>query len=158
MIPLVSSLCEGPLGVAHLPRIWWKNILHQAGELDEAYPHCSGGLDARVLEVLKLDKEQTLQHLFEQKPDYLQFEAWVEEHGTVHGPSIERWNAALRSRTHYIPGKIDETGPDPIEMPSHRYDLTEWEMNQLIASFLIMYPLDVEAEEKSPPAMEDSPR
>ena len=63
MIPLVSTLCEGPLGVTHLPRFWWKNLLHQAGELDEAYPYCSGGLDTHVLGVLKLDKEQTLQHL-----------------------------------------------------------------------------------------------
>ena len=47
-------------------------------------------------------------------------------------------------------GKKDKTGPEPIEMPSHKDDLTEWEMNQLIASFLIMYPLDVEAEEESP--------
>ena len=112
MTPLVSTLCEGPLGVAHLPRFWWKNLLHQAGELDEAYPYCSGGLDTHVLGVLELDKEQTLRHLWEQKPNYLQFEAWIGEHGTVHRPSITRWNTSLGGRTHYIPAKIDETYDD----------------------------------------------
>ena len=112
MTPLVSTLCEGPLGVAHLPRFWWKNLLHQAGELDEDYPYCSGGLDTHVLGLLKLDKEQTLQHLWKQKPDYLQFEAWVEEHGALNRPSIKRWNASLGGRTHYIPAKIDETYGD----------------------------------------------
>ena len=60
MIPLVSTLCKGPLGVAQLPRLWWKNLLHQAGQLDPAYPCCSGGLDKYVLEVLRLDQDSTL--------------------------------------------------------------------------------------------------
>ena len=60
MIPLVSTLCQGPLGVAQLPRLWWKNLLHQAGQLDEDYPFCSGGLDKYVLEVLRLDQDSAL--------------------------------------------------------------------------------------------------
>ena len=24
MIPLISSICNGPLDVCHLPRFWWK--------------------------------------------------------------------------------------------------------------------------------------
>lgn len=112
MIPLVSTLCQGPLGVTQLPRFWWKNLLHQAGELDGAYPHCSGGLDKEVLAVLRLDRDETQAYLWEEMPDYLQFEAWVAEHGTFDRPRIERWNAALVGRTHYIPTKIDETYGD----------------------------------------------
>ena len=48
MIPLVSTLCQGPLGVAQLPRLWWKNLLHQAGQLDEDYPFCSGGVSTNT--------------------------------------------------------------------------------------------------------------
>ena len=40
--------------------------------------------------------------------------------------------------------KADENGPEPIEMDSFRDVLTESEMNEIIASFLIMYPIEEE--------------
>ena len=85
MIPLVSTLCQGPLGVAQLPRLWWKNLLHQAGQLDEDYPFCSGGLDKYVLEVLRIDQDSALRFLWDQRPNYLQFEEWVTAAGYVRG-------------------------------------------------------------------------
>ncbi|MDE2809001.1 MAG: DUF5069 domain-containing protein, partial [Gemmatimonadota bacterium] len=100
MIPLVSTLCQGPLGVAQLPRLWWKNLLHQAGQLDEDYPFCSGGLDKYVLEVLRLDQDRTLQFLWDQRPNYLQFEEWVTAEGTYEPNRIARWNKSLVPRTH----------------------------------------------------------
>ena len=112
MIPLVSTLCQGPLGVAQLPRLWWKNRLHQAGQLDPGYPFCSGGLDKYVLEVLRLDQDRTLQFLWDQRPSYLQFEEWVTAEGTCDPARIERWNKALVQRPHHIPEKIDETYGD----------------------------------------------
>jgi len=41
-------------------------------------------------------------------------------------------------------GKKDESGPEPIVMPSYRGVLTESELNQLVASFLILYPIEEE--------------
>ncbi len=111
MIPLVSSMCTGPLGTAHLPRLWWKNLLYACGQLDPDYPHCTGGLDLNVLQLLKLDRDETLAFLHGEKPDYLQFEAWVETHGTVHPVHVERWNRALLHRTHLV-AKIDEIYAD----------------------------------------------
>ena len=112
MIPLVSTLCKGPLGVAQLPRLWWKNLLHQAGQLDPGYPFCSGGLDKYVLEVLRLDRDSTLQFLWDQRPSYLQFEEWAIAEGTWDNARVERWNQALAQRPHHIPEKIDETYGD----------------------------------------------
>ena len=109
MIPLVSTLCQGPLGVAQLPRLWWKNLLHQAGQLDEDYPFCSGGLDKYVLEVLRIDQDSALRFLWDQRPTYLQFEEWVTAEGTHEDARISRWNESLVPRTHYMPAKIDET-------------------------------------------------
>jgi hypothetical protein len=114
MIPLISTLCKGPLGVAQLPRFWWKNILHHTGLLDPAYPHCSGGLDLFVLQTLKLDREKTLEYLRRERPAYLRFEDWVLDQcgGSLHQPTIERWNKTLEQRTHVAPDKIRETYTD----------------------------------------------
>ncbi len=38
-------------------------------------------------------------------------------------------------------GKKDESGPEPIVMPAFRGVLSESQMNQIIASFLILYPV-----------------
>ena len=50
MIPLISSLCYGPLGACQLPRLWWKVTLNEAGALAEDYPECTGGLDSQVMD------------------------------------------------------------------------------------------------------------
>ena len=112
MIPLISTLCKGPLGAAQLPRLWWKNLLYATGQLDASYPHCTGGLDLNVIELLQLDQAQTLAYLHEEKPSYLQFEAWVEANGRVHAAHVERWNKSLETRTHWTVAKIDETYGD----------------------------------------------
>ena len=109
MIPLISTLCKGPLDIAQLPRFWWKNLLHQAGKLDKGYPSNSRALDQYVLDVLGLDMDQTQEYLWREKPDYLQFEDWAQQHGTIDRLAIERWNKALATRTHFAPRKIDET-------------------------------------------------
>jgi len=112
MIPLISTLCKGPLGVAQLPRLWWKNLLYATDQLDAGYPHCTGGLDLNVIELLQLDQEQTLAYLHGEKPNYLQFEAWVEANGRVHPQHMERWSKSLVARTHWTVAKIDETYGD----------------------------------------------
>lgn len=114
MIPLVSSLCYGPLEVCQLPRTWWKVLLRNAGILDEEYPDVSEGLDKSVLEVLNLDRETTLAYLREHRPDYLRFEAWVLEQndGTLDGRAIVNWNDSVRARVHTRPDKLEETTSD----------------------------------------------
>ena len=114
MIPLISSLCYGPLEVCQLPRTWWKVLLRNAGILDEEYPDVSEGLDKSVLEVLNLDRSKTLAYLLEDMPGYLQFEAWVlgQNDGTLDRQAIENWNDTVRNRVHTRPDKLEETTSD----------------------------------------------
>ena len=121
MIPLVSSLCYGPLEVCQLPRFWWKVTLRQTGLLDEEYPDCSRGLDAHVLKALGLDQEETLEYIRFNLPDYLTFETWVMEQregergtGPTEYPAgaMEDWNRAVRERIHDRPEKVEETYTD----------------------------------------------
>ena len=111
MIPLISSLSYGPLGVCQLPRTWWKVSLRAAGQLDSAYPDCSRELDDWCLNALELDKEKTLAYIRDRRPTYLQFESWVLEQkgGKLDLARIERWNDGVEKRVHVNPRKIEET-------------------------------------------------
>ena len=118
MIPLISSLNYGPLGVCQLPRTWWKVLLRKAGKMDDEYPDFSGGLDRMVFEVLHLDKDITLGWLRENSSTYLDFEAWiVDQKGDAffafeQQDAIVKWNASLRARRHTSAAKIEETYTD----------------------------------------------
>ena len=118
MIPLISSLCYGPLGACQLPRTWWKVLLRKANIMDEEYPDYSGGLDRGVFEALGLDKDVTLAYLRNAMPTYLEFEAWiVKQKGEAffsfdQQDAIIRWNAKVRARRHNNPEKIQETYTD----------------------------------------------
>ena len=113
MVPLISNIGYGLLGVCQLPRFWWKVTLRRAGLLDAEYPDCSGGLDTSVLEVLDLDKETTLSYLRDNIPNYLEFEAWIlqQKSGKIDQQAVADWNEQLRSRNHR-PAKIEETYDD----------------------------------------------
>lgn len=112
MIPLISSMCTGPLGVRQLPRTWWKVLLRSVELLDPAYPDCSRELDDWCLRALELDKESTLSYICAEKPTYLQFEAWVLAESSLNPARIARWNEGVEKRVHVNPGKIDETYAD----------------------------------------------
>ena len=113
MIPLISNIGYGPIGVCQLPRFWWKVTLRKAGLLDAEYPDCSGGLDTSVLEVLGLDKETTLSYLRDNMPTYLEFEGWIlqQKGGAIDPEAAVGWNEQIRTRAHR-PAKIAETYSD----------------------------------------------
>ena len=114
MIPLISSMCEGPLGVCQLPRFWWKSLLRRDGLLDEEYPDCSSGLDIWLLRALGLDKEETLGYLRAEMPTYLEFEQWLlAQKGNELDPfAVARYNDGIERRVHVDPAKIVETYDD----------------------------------------------
>ena len=60
MVPLISSLCYGPLGYCQMPRTWWKSLLHAHGLLAEDYPPCTDGLDHWWLEGFMIEDEEML--------------------------------------------------------------------------------------------------
>ncbi|MBS14481.1 MAG: hypothetical protein CME19_23190 [Gemmatimonadetes bacterium] len=114
MIPLIGSICQGPLGISQLPRTWWKAITRQVGLLDETYPDNCGGLDAWCLDALELAVDETYAYLDDELPDYVTFEQWVvdRKNGAFSKARIERFNLMLQRRVHSRPHKITETYGD----------------------------------------------
>lgn len=79
-VPLISSRLTGPLGIAHLPRLWQKMLLAAKGRLNDDYKSGIGGLDGWLLDTLGLEYEATATFFSEASPTYLDFEAWIKEH------------------------------------------------------------------------------
>lgn len=95
IVPLISGTEAGPLGIVHLPRLWLKLLLADAGRLPEGYRHGSGGTDEGVLDFLGISAKQILALIASEKPEYLELERWVRGHARDLSPeAIERFNAA----------------------------------------------------------------
>jgi len=97
--PLISSAVKGPLGICHLPRLWLKILLFGCGRLPEGYRHGEGGFDETTTDNLGLDRLAFVAYIENDKPDYLQLEAWVREHATKLDPaSIAAHNQFILER------------------------------------------------------------
>jgi uncharacterized protein DUF5069 len=79
-VPLISSSQAGPLGFAHLPRLWLKMRAHAAGVLPEGYRHGAGGFDEALLTKLGVDLGAFTGFIDAEAPDYLTCEAWIRAH------------------------------------------------------------------------------
>jgi len=101
IVPTISSDTTGPLGVAHLPRLWQKVILSEKGLLPAGYDFCGQGYDQMVLDGLGLDRGETLAYL-KTIPSYFAFEKWILEKkgGKLDGAAVEKLNAAIRGYIH----------------------------------------------------------
>ncbi len=99
-IPHISSGTTGPLGVLHLPRLWQKVSLDNAGKLNSEYPAIGGGYDQMVLDGLGLDKDG-FNAFMKAKPNYTQLEGWVLEQS---GGSLDQ--AAVTTLNDSITGYI----------------------------------------------------
>jgi Domain of unknown function (DUF5069) len=94
--PLISSSVMGPLGVAHLPRLWLKILLHACDRLPEGYRHGNGGFDELLFTNLGIDGDAFVDYIATQKPDYRTLEAWVRSHATKLTPeAIAAHNAHI---------------------------------------------------------------
>ena len=116
MVPLISSRCKGLLGVAHLPRLWWKVLCESQGTLDPTYRANSGELDTWVLDVLSLDVDAVYGYLRSDLPDYVTFEQWVRRNGHLDQHRIARWNRGVDNRVFVEPAALDVRHRDiPLE-------------------------------------------
>jgi len=103
VVPLISTLDYGALGLCQVPRTWHKVVLEARGLLHEEYPGCGGGLDLRVLrDVLGLDRDQVVEYLTREQPSYLAFEAWIRQQlgGEPEAGAVREWNAYVNGREH----------------------------------------------------------
>ncbi|MFZ3373997.1 MAG: DUF5069 domain-containing protein [Chthoniobacterales bacterium] len=100
-VPLISSGIAGPLGVLHLPRLWQKVSLEEAGKLASGYPGIGRGFDAMTCAALGLDEEAVKDYIKQNKPTYPQFEAWVKKNAKSLTPqAVEKHNASVRGYNH----------------------------------------------------------
>jgi hypothetical protein len=96
LVPTISSSCAGPLGILHLPRLWLKISLHVAGRLPAGYRHGVGGFDERLCTNLGIDRDTFVAYIEDEKPTYLEVEAWVREHATkLDAESIAAHNRSI---------------------------------------------------------------
>jgi hypothetical protein len=96
IVPVLSSSVRGPLGVAHLPRVWLKISLFAAGRLPEGYRHGVGGFDEFLTSTLGIDRDAFIAYIETEKPDYRTLEAWVREHAaSLNAETIATVNARV---------------------------------------------------------------
>jgi hypothetical protein len=100
--PIISSDTAGPLGAVHLPRLWAKLTLGNAGLLADGYDFCGAGFDQMTLDGLGLDKKRVLDYVRDKRPTYIEFEEFViaENGGSIPREKIEKHNAAIRGYNH----------------------------------------------------------
>lgn len=112
IVPLVSSGAVGPLGAAHLPRLWTKLTLHNAGMLPDGFEYCGAGFDQMTISALGLDRDKVIAYVRDHKPTYVQFEEYVvaENGGSVSPEAIAAHNAAIHGYHHSdeLGGKMRE--------------------------------------------------
>ena len=99
-IPIISSATVGPLGVTHLPRLWTKLTLGNAGMLPEGHDYCGQGYDQMTISALGLDRDKVIEYVKASKPTYIQFETWVKANGKTDAESIKKHNAAVMGYNH----------------------------------------------------------
>ena len=103
VVPLISNLDYGRLGVSQLPRAWYKILLRSKNLLHQDYPDMTkSGLDPRAFDVVKVKPEQAVAYIRKEQPDFVQFENWILEQneGSLDQKAIDEWNAYLKSRIH----------------------------------------------------------
>jgi hypothetical protein len=125
IVPLISSDATGPLGIAHLPRLWTKLTLGAAGRLFPGYDLCGDGFDGMTLAAFGLDRAKTIAFVNENHPTYAQFEEYVQKNGNVTPEAIAKHNAAIRGYQHsdelggkmrLISGIADHTVGDAVRL------------------------------------------
>lgn len=101
IVPLISSGIAGPLGVLHLPRLWQKASLANAGKLHPDYPGIGCGYDQMTLDALGI-KIDDFKAFIAMKPTYVQLEAWVVAYPNVKltKADIYKHNVAIQGYIH----------------------------------------------------------
>lgn len=99
-IPYVSSQTTGPLGAAHLPRLWTKLTLGYTDQLADGWDHCGQGFDQMTIDNLGLDRDEVMEYVRTHKPTYVQFEQYVVDNGNTDAETIKKHNASIHGYNH----------------------------------------------------------
>lgn len=100
LVPAISTSAVGPLGLAHLPRLWLKHRLHGAGRLPDGYRHGVGGFDEQLTNAIGLDRVAFADWVEAETPGYLTAEEYVRGHaGNLTPESIAALAEKFRTAT-----------------------------------------------------------
>lgn len=94
--PTIGPLVTGPLGLIHLPRLWQKCLLAAHGLLAEGYKSVGPGFDHWLLDAIGVAHEDVKAYFEQEKPDYLQFEAWIKAYPGVRLDEAARQEVRIR--------------------------------------------------------------
>jgi hypothetical protein len=99
IVPAISSLATGPLGLLHLPRLWGKAIIKAGAALPEGFHSGSGPLDVQLAEAIGMDLAASVRYVNAELPPYLAYEQWVRDNATgLDAATITAWNERMRTR------------------------------------------------------------
>ena len=79
IVPAISPLTAGLLGIPQVPRQWLKDVLFALSALPPSYPLLDEPADAAVLEELGIDPPTARAHVRSALPSYLHYERWLRE-------------------------------------------------------------------------------
>ena len=117
IVPLISSGTAGPLGVLHLPRLWQKVSLEEAGKIADGYPGIGAGYDSMVIDGLGLNADAVRGYISSEKPTYPQFEAWIksQDGAKLDSESVGSLNAAIAGYNHDADTKAGILGANGLD-------------------------------------------
>src|SRR5262245_52763772 len=122
---LADSRETGAIGVMHLKRFWQKSIAKRDGRLDAMAFQEEWNLDFSLLSALGLGLEQTVKHLYLEKPTFEQFENWILElnGGVIQSERVEEFNRIV------VGDKDPDTHEAVVDKIIDDEDLKYWEEN-----------------------------
>jgi hypothetical protein len=98
LVPLIGGAKTGPLGIAHLPRLWLKMRAYAVGALPEGYRHGNGGSDEDFLTTFGVDGDAFARYIASAAPDYQACEVWIRANAADTSPAtIQAFNESLTS-------------------------------------------------------------
>jgi hypothetical protein len=119
LVPLIGATVAGPLGVVHLPRMWYKGVLSAAGMLPVEYFDNYKGFNAKVCDGIGLAPDPWFEYL-RTMPTYPEAEDYVKAHATKLDPaSIAAINKLLlefvrpAENAAAVRARVGIEGPEP---------------------------------------------
>ncbi|HKP33031.1 MAG TPA: phytanoyl-CoA dioxygenase family protein [Chitinophagaceae bacterium] len=124
-IQFSSSSEKSSIGVMHLKRYWEKSLAKRDGSIPQQAFQEEWNLDFTLLNTLGLGLEQTIQYLYQQKPDLDEFEKWILNinGGSIPETKIENFNSLVEGHS------IDKVRVEEIPNALSDTDIEFWNSN-----------------------------
>ena len=132
LVPLISARTVGPLGLAHLPRLWLKMRLSAKGMLAEGYRAGIGRFDGMLFDALGIDPAAATAFVETSQPDYPVFENWIRENAnpeSLTDGAIDEFNKGILLRPKSEEGRTEML--EALGLPQSDREWTVSDLNDL---------------------------